>query len=149
MTQRSRTPLIVIDGAIFGTAKRRGQSSGRATQDCPHGGRKPTSVARKLSNIEHFDPNRPEEVVGSAHGSHWERDIWNEVAMRGDSLVNEAVALYRAAMRTQVTLEYDGSPTLSIIESKDVEVTAIRRLYQDHFRNLLMSLYGRRCCVTG
>ena len=112
-------------------------------------GRRPSSVARKLSNIEHFDPNRPEEVVGSSNGSHWERDLWQEMATRGDSLVNEAVGLYKRTM-SSLSIEYDGSSDLSeIIEGRDVVTKTTTRLNQKHFRNLLMTLYGGRCCVTG
>lgn len=113
-------------------------------------GRRPSSVARKLSNIEHFDPNRPEDVVGSANGSHWERDLWGEMAVKGDQLVDEAIGLYRDAMLPMIAIEYTGSPALGdIIEGKDIETKSTTRLNQDHFRNLLMTLYGGRCCVTG
>lgn len=113
-------------------------------------GRKPSSVARKLSNIEHYDPNRPEEIEGSAHGSHWERDLWGEMSTKSDELIEEAIGLYRTAMEPMLTIEYTGSPALSdIIEGKDVEVAATARLNQDHFRNLLLDLYEGRCCATG
>ncbi|MBR3314320.1 MAG: HNH endonuclease [Atopobiaceae bacterium] len=113
-------------------------------------GRTPASVARKLSNIEHFDPNRDPDVVGSAHGSHWERDIWAELSERGDGLLEEAIGHYRDAMEPAYDVEYTGSDlALEIVEGRDVGVTTTRRLNQSHFRNLLLELYHGRCCVTG
>ncbi len=113
-------------------------------------GRTPASVARKLSNIEHFDPNRDPDVVGSSHGSHWERDIWAEFSKQGDKLLEEAIGHYRDAMRLAYAIEYTGSDlALEIVEGRDVGVTTTRRLNQDHFRNLLLELYQGKCCVTG
>jgi len=113
-------------------------------------GRKPSSVARKLSNIEHFDPNRDKDVVGSSHGSHWEREIWDEVVAHGDDVIGEALSLYRDAMAPSVAQEYDSASSVDVLrEGRDVTVTATRRLNQDHFRNLLMELYEEKCCVTG
>ena len=113
-------------------------------------GRKPSSVARKLSNIEHFDPNRPRDVVGSSNGSHWERDLWEEMSKKGDTLIDEAVGLYRTAMMLTTTVDYEGSHVLAdIVEGRDVETQATRRLNQDYFRKSLLDLYGGRCCVSG
>ena len=117
-------------------------------------GRTPASVARKLSNIEHFDPNRDPDVVGSAHGSHWERDIWAEFSKQGDKLLEEAIAHYHDAMNPTYDIEYTGTYTRAglaseIVEGKDIDVSTTRRLNQDHFRNLLLELYQGRCCVTG
>ena len=113
-------------------------------------GRKPSSVARKLSNIEHYDPNRPEDIIGSANGSHWERDLWGEMAKKGDRFIDEAIGLYRSTMAPMTSVEYMGSPVLGdIIEGRDVETKSTTRLNQDHFRNLLMSLYEGKCCITG
>ena len=113
-------------------------------------GRKPSSVARKLSNIEHYDPNRPQEVVGSANGSHWERDLWDEMSKKGDSLVKEAVGLYQSVMRPVVSVDYQGSRDMAdIVEGRDIDVQSTKRLNQDYFRKSLLDLYGGRCCVTG
>lgn len=113
-------------------------------------GRPPSSVARKLSNIEHFDPNRPANVVGSSNGSHWERDLWNEMSEKGDSLVAEAVGLYQTTMTPMASIDYQGSPVLTdIVEGRDVTVQSTKRLNQDYFRKSLLDLYEGRCCVTG
>ena len=113
-------------------------------------GRKPSSVARKLSNIEHFDPNRPREVVGSSNGSHWERDLWDEMSEKGDSLINEAINLYRSTMTPLNSIDYEGSPVLAdIVEGRDIETKSTTRLNQDYFRKSLLDLYEGKCCVTG
>lgn len=72
------------------------------------------------------------------------------MAVKGDSVMEEAVDLYRSTMGPMVSVEYMGSPVLGdIIEGKDVETQTTTRLNQNHFRNLLLSLYEGRCCVTG
>lgn len=90
--------------------------------------RVPSSVARKLSNIEHFAPTNPWKswaTPTAATGC----DPWDELAIHGDDLINEAVVLFRSAMGSAEIIEYNGFPALKgILEGKGVNTTATMRL---------------------
>lgn len=113
-------------------------------------GRTPNSVALKLANLKSKDPNRTGK--GLANASKQDRQVWEEYLEDGDALFNQALEQYLAFIKPKRSepVEYEGTlDIITIPEGKDVIVTTTRRVHQNYFRNLLVELYGGRCCITG
>lgn len=115
--------------------------------------RTPGAVALKLANIAAFDQNRVAEGrVGMKHGNKLDRGIWIEYDGGGDEFLGEATDLLRRRLgesslsaRSLDEVE-DGLGELP--EGKERAAMVSQRVNQRYFREILLSLYGGRCCLT-
>lgn len=110
-------------------------------------GRTPASVAMKMSNLAHFDPElRKRKIAGMSHGSKLDEEIFREFE-------NDWLELsYQAS---QIRSKYTGKTVNELLEldtlpeghSREEEVKV--RVGQYFFRMSVLSSYKNRCCVTG
>lgn len=112
-------------------------------------GRTSNSVALKMQNLAHFDPElRARNVTALAHGSKLDSEIFEEFYINLEELSFVAASI-RADM-------IGGSDVLSIIQDlaelppgEYSEQIVKTRLGQQFFRTAVLNSYGNRCCVTG
>lgn len=111
--------------------------------------RSPAGVARKLGNFGAFDPElRKRDIVGLAHGSKLDREVWDEFHEDWARLVEKAERLrtnLRSDVKTQATTltgEGPRGPSERIASAK-------QRLHQAFFREAVLGSYENACCITG
>ncbi len=111
--------------------------------------RSPAGVARKLGNFGAFDPQlRSRNIVGLAHGSKLDRQVWDEFHNDWAGLIEEADRLRGALPRrnkSRSTFSAAGPPA----GPSEKIVTAKQRLHQAFFREAVLSSYENSCCITG
>jgi putative restriction endonuclease len=111
--------------------------------------RSPAGVARKLGNFGAFDPElHKRNIVGLAHGSRRDREVWDEFHNDWTRLVEKAERL-RARLRRTVETHPPFSGRRAPQGPSERVVSAKQRLHQTFFRQTVLSSYENRCCVTG
>jgi putative restriction endonuclease len=112
-------------------------------------GRSPGAVAFKLGNFGSFDPELKRRGIGGLpNTSKLDRAIWDEFHTNWDDLAFESERLVAEFAKTSVEdlaeILVDDLPPGVERESK-IRV----RVNQYFFRNSVLSIYGRKCCITG
>ena len=111
-------------------------------------GRTPSAVGLKLANIKAKDPFNP--GTGMRNASKLDALVWEVYAERGDDLLAEAVGLLEDCIQGSNRQETVIDTVLhDLPEGRERTVIATTRANQTYFRNSLLDIYGRRCCVTG
>lgn len=120
-------------------------------------GRTPSSLARKLGNFGAFDPLLAQKgIVGLAHYSKADKEVWNEFYQHWDRLVEASEAIMATTQKgTFLVTEAQSEvppltpelllPTGPTSQSKLV----MTRLYQSFFRKAVLSSYQNACCMCG
>lgn len=111
--------------------------------------RSPAAVARKLGNFGAFDPElRKRDIVGLAHGSKLDREVWDEFHSDWAGLVEKAC---RLRAKLEAALGYTAPAGASPVPQGPSEKVgpARQRLHQSFFREAVLSSYENCCCVTG
>ena len=113
-------------------------------------GRTPGSVALKMFNLGHYDPElQIRNLQSMSHGSKLDEEVFTEFSKDWEELSFHA-QMIRAQLR-QVNLN-------SIIDISDLEeipageykdVLIKQRIGQYFFRISVLSAYENRCCITG
>lgn len=112
-------------------------------------GRSPAGVARKLGNFGAFDPElRRRDIVGLAHGSKLDREVWEEFHEDWARLVEKAERL-RAKLRSGIKTEVPTSIGAGPRGPSERVASAKQRLHQSFFREAVLSSYESSCCITG
>lgn len=113
-------------------------------------GRTPGSVALKMFNLGHYDPELQKRNLQSmSHGSKLDGEIFNEFSKDWEELSYHA-QLIRARM-----LQVDLKNVLDISDIEDIpageymELLMKQRVGQYFFRLSVLSAYENRCCITG
>ncbi len=121
-------------------------------------GRTPSSVARKLGNFGAFDPLLAQKgIVGLAHFSKADEQIWGEFYGRWDALVEECQKLFaERGESVPFVMEKEGESaprlptTLSLPTGPTVQARLVStRLTQSFFRRAVLSSYRNACCLCG
>jgi len=128
-------------------------------------GRTPSSVAMKLVNFASLDPvQQVRGIKGLTGASQADRKIWDEFAENWEQLGTESEERFQELVggefselnqsfvrQRSKTLEQTQTktPTNRTIEVTEVQVTARVRVGQAFFRQMILSSYGNRCCITG
>jgi len=108
-------------------------------------GRSPASVARKLGNFGKFDPElKKYGVVGLAHASKMDKQIWDEFNADWNGLVLEAEQLRESINPVAKKKEIPAPQGPS-----EREAIQKIRVHQKFFRDSILSSYNYTCCVTG
>lgn len=112
-------------------------------------GRSPGAVAFKLGNFGSFDPELKKRGIGGLpNTSKLDRQIWDEFHNNWDELAFESEKLIAEFSKTSVESRI-------LDEIKEVPPGTEResvvriRVNQSFFRNSILSIYKRRCCITG
>lgn len=109
-------------------------------------GRTANSVALKLVNFAHIDPDLKRQGMKGA--SKLDRQIWAEFYQKWEDL---------ALAAENVLQQYEGAPQNRVEEAivpyssagKDIERLVKTRRNQSFFRNTLLASYESTCCITG
>jgi putative restriction endonuclease len=128
-------------------------------------GRTPSSLAMKLVNLASLDPvQQARGIRGLSGASKADREIWHEFTENWEKLGTESEErfqelvgvessdinqrLIRQKFKTSKTTPTK-SPLHRIIETTEAQVTTKIRIGQYFFRQMVLSSYGNRCCITG
>lgn len=112
-------------------------------------GRTTGSVALKMSNLAHYDPDlKARNVNGMAHGSKLDAVIFNEFYKDIEDLAYEARRIKKSSYGL-LEEELDLSDLSSLPPGEYREVLAKTRIGQYAFRTAILNSYNERCCVTG
>lgn len=112
-------------------------------------GRSPSALNMKIGNFGRLDPElKKQGIVGLAHGSKLEEDIWNEFNGNWEKLAFES---------EQLISKFSNKPIeeISEIEIDDIkeglerETLIKQRVNQYFFRSTVLSSYYFKCCITG
>ncbi len=127
--------------------------------------RTPSSLAMKLSNFASLDPvQQARGIRGLSGASKADRKIWDEFIANWEQLGTESEErfqelvdfgasdlnqlLIRQKSRTFKTTP-EKYPPNRILEVTEAQVTTKIRIGQNFFRQMVLSSYGNRCCITG
>lgn len=127
--------------------------------------RTPSSLAMKLSNLASLDPvQKARGIRGLSGASKADRKIWEEFAENWEQLGMESEECFQELVGfefsdlNQLPIKEDSKmPKLSSIKySPDRSIEGIEaqaktkvRIGQKFFRQVILSSYGNRCCITG
>ena len=112
-------------------------------------GRTPAALNLKIGNLGSFDPVlREKGIVGLAHTSKMDEQIWNEFFENPEKLAYESEKII-ADFKHQ-SIEESVDVDLSSLP-KGAERTAIvrQRVNQQFFHDAVLCSYENRCCITG
>lgn len=113
-------------------------------------GRTPGSVALKMHNLAHYDPElRKRNVSAMSHGSKLDPIIFQEFAddWEGLSYQSQLIRAEMQGMPVESILKMDDIPQLPVGLSHDQIVKA--RVGQYFFRLSVLTAYNNHCCITG
>lgn len=112
-------------------------------------GRTPASVARKLGNFGSLDPElKRKNISGLGHSSKLDESIWNEFNSNWSALVIEANRLRSSLERSLSPAFTPQMRDLTGMPTERIQVTK-QRIYQDFFRQRVLSGFNRNCCMCG
>lgn len=128
-------------------------------------GRTPSSIAMKLVNFASLDPvQQARGIRGLSGASKADREIWHEFAANWEKMGTESEerfqelvgfessAVNQRLIRQKSTtskLNPTKYPPYRIIETTEAQVTTKIRIGQNFFRQMVLTSYGNRCCITG
>lgn len=113
-------------------------------------GRTPSSVARKLGNFGAFDPLLAAQgIVGLAHGSKTDEEVWNEFRNNWEKLVSESEKLLEKFKASPSAPENEEIISVKIPTGETERIASVKqRIYQDFFRRSVLSSHNNRCCIS-
>jgi putative restriction endonuclease len=112
-------------------------------------GRSPSALNMKVGNFGRLDPVlKKQGIVGLAHGSKLEEEVWDEFNGNWEKLAFES---------EQLIAKFSNRPIeeISEIEIEDIregierETIVKQRVNQSFFRSTVLSSYYFKCCITG
>ncbi len=127
--------------------------------------RTPSSLAMKLSNLASLDPvHQARGIRGLSGASKADREIWDEFTANWEKLGTESeerfqeligfgfsdlnqLLIRKRSKTSKLTLTK--FPPDRIIQVTEAQVVTKVRIGQNFFRQMILSSYGNRCCITG
>ena len=112
-------------------------------------GRTPAAMNLKIGNLGRLDPLlRAKGIVGLSNGSKLDEEVWNEFFENPEKLAFESEQII-ARLRGLDVVQSTGIDVSSIPEGEDRMVVTRQRVNQRFFRDVVLSSYNNRCCVSG
>lgn len=112
-------------------------------------GRSPSALNMKVGNFGRLDPElKKQGIVGLAHGSKLEEDVWNEFNGNWEKLAFESELLISKYLNKPIE-EVSNIQTEDIREGIERETVIKQRVNQSFFRSTVLSSYYNQCCITG
>jgi len=111
--------------------------------------RTPSSVAFKLGNFGSFDPElKKRGIVGLKNAGKLDKEIWDEFNKDWEKLAYESEILIsnRVNKFSEVYFRFEMSENTV---GKEKERLVKTRVNQTFFRASILSLYNKKCCITG
>jgi hypothetical protein len=128
-------------------------------------GRTPSSLAMKLSNLASLDPvQQARGIRGLSGASKADREIWDEFTANWEKLGTESEERFQKLIGfkfsdlNQLPIKkrsktFKPTPTKyppdQIMGVTEAQVLTKVRIGQSFFRQMILSSYGNRCCITG
>ena len=107
-------------------------------------GRTPAAVSMKMGNFGRFDPELSARgVMGLSHGSHLDKEVWDEYYQNMEELFERTSAFTGAS---EVIIS-DEELQLPVGETRTT--LSKSRKGQAFFRSTVLSAYNNTCCITG
>ncbi len=112
-------------------------------------GRSPSALNMKIGNLGRLDPKLKEKgIVGLSHGAKIEEEVWNKFYKSPDTFAYESeciIAKYR-----NLTIEQTiGTDNIAFPYGEERMSYVKQRVNQRFFRDIIMSTYDFRCCISG
>ncbi|MGV8016672.1 MAG: HNH endonuclease [Ignavibacteria bacterium] len=112
-------------------------------------GRSASAVALKLANFARLDPAlKSRKISGMKHGSKGEEEIWNEFNDDWEKLAFESEKILANYKGIPIEKSSNIDVTDIIKEGKDRDVIVRARVNQQFFRQMILSSYNQKCCIT-
>ncbi len=112
-------------------------------------GRTPAALNLKIGNLGSFDPVlREKGIVGLAHTSKMDEDIWNEFFDNPENLAYESEKII-AQLKHQPIEESTIVDLSDLPEGRERRAFVRQRVNQQFFRDAVLCSYENQCCITG
>lgn len=112
-------------------------------------GRSPSALNMKVGNFGRLDPElKKQGIVGLAHGSKMEEEVWEEFNGDWGKLAYESELLISKFAQKPIE-EISEIETEDIREGLERETIIKQRVNQSFFRSTVLSSYYFKCCITG
>lgn len=112
-------------------------------------GRSPSALNMKVGNFGRLDPElKKQGIVGLAHGSKMEEEVWDEFHGNWEKLAYESELLI-SKFANKPLEEISEIEVQDIKEGLDREAIVKQRVNQSFFRSTVLSSYYFKCCITG
>lgn len=113
-------------------------------------GRSPGSVALKMHNLAHFDPElQKRNVTAMAHGSKLDEEVWGEFSENWEELSFQARKILAVKKEEAVEGILVDAEIQMLPEGKVKDQLVRNRIGQYFFRMAVLNSYDNRCCITG
>ncbi len=113
-------------------------------------GRTPGSVALKMHNLAHYDPElKKRNVTAMAHGSKLDGEVFEEFSKNWTELSYQAQMIRAKKQNLDIGEVIDIQDIEQIPPGEYREQMMKERVGQYFFRMAVLNSYGKRCCVTG
>ncbi|RJW44253.1 HNH endonuclease [Clostridiales bacterium TF09-2AC] len=112
--------------------------------------RSPGSVALKMHNLAHFDPElQKRNVTAMAHGSKLDKEVWGEFSNDWEELSFQARKILARKKEEAVEGILADAEIQTLPEGKAKDQIVRNRIGQHFFRMAVLNSYDNRCCITG
>ena len=112
-------------------------------------GRSPSALNMKVGNFGRLDPElKKQGIVGLAHGSELEEEVWDEFNGNWERLAYESEQLI-AKFSNKSIEDVTEIEVEDIREGLEREAIVKQRVNQSFFRATVLSSYCFKCCITG
>lgn len=112
-------------------------------------GRSPSALNMKVGNFGRLDPElKKQGIVGLAHGSKLEEEVWQEFNGNWEKLAFESEKLI-AEFSEKPVEEISEIEVDDIREGIERELVVKQRVNQSFFRSTVLASYYFKCCITG
>lgn len=112
--------------------------------------RSPSAVAYKLTNFARLDPSlQKRNISGMIHGSKADIEIWNEFHDNWEELAYQSELILAKFKNVPVEKSSLINTTDLPREGKERESIVRIRVNQSFFRQMVLTSYDHRCCITG
>jgi putative restriction endonuclease len=112
-------------------------------------GRSPSALNMKVGNFGRLDPElKKQGIVGLAHGSKMEEEVWEEFNGNWEKLAYESELLISKFAHKPIE-EISEIETEDIKEGLERDTIVKQRVNQSFFRSTVLSSYYFKCCITG
>ena len=112
-------------------------------------GRSPSALNMKVGNFGRLDPElKKQGIVGLAHGSKLEEEVWDEFNGNWERLAYESEQLI-AKFSNKSIEDVTEIKVEDLREGLEREAIVKQRVNQSFFRSTVLSSYYFKCCITG
>ena len=114
-------------------------------------GRTPDAVGLKLCNFARFDDyHKARGVKGLAHGGKLDEVIFNEFTHNWDDLLFESEQVLLKYKESSIEESYPDIIAKLASKKGEVRIREVKtRVNQNLFRQMILSIYGSKCAVSG